>query len=530
MSQDTSASGLSNTDPQSPRTVDALHLHARDNICIAARDLPEGAEVTAGPHTVRLAQPIMLGHKFAVEPIQRDEPILKYGQTIGFATTDVTPGYWVHTHNLTAGEFQRDYAFATEVPPDPKPITGRTFEGYRRADGRVGTRNYIAVISTVNCSASVSRYIAQRFDAESLKQYPHVDGIMAITHKGGCGMQYDGEGHHQLDRVLAGFARHPNVGAYLLVGLGCEVGTMGHLIEHEGLVQINTTDGPRQPPQLLSIQDCGGTGATVDAGVAAIRAMLPRVNEARRETIPAAELVLGCECGGSDGNSGVTANPALGIASDRLVAAGGTVMLAETPEIYGAEHLLTRRARSREVGQKLVDRIRWWEQYTGQWGVKIDNNPSPGNKAGGLTTIYEKSLGAVAKAGSTALCGVYQYAEPVREKGFVVVDTPGYDPASITGMVASGANVLCFTTGRGSCFGCKPVPSLKISTNTPMYERMIADMDIDAGRVLSGTPLEQVGEEIFEMILDMASGRPSKSELHGVGEEEFLPWTLGPML
>lgn len=509
-------------------TVDAVLLHPADNVCVATRALARGSALTAGAQTVELKGPVQLGHKIALSAIAPGERVVKYGQTIGFASEAIAAGEWVHTHNLTAGEFERDYAFCSEVPPDPTPLRDRTFQGYRRADGRAGTRNYLAVISTVNCSASVSKYIAQRFDRRLLDDFPHVDGILPLTHKGGCGMQYDGEDHHQLNRVLAGFAKHPNVGAYLLVGLGCETGTLTHLIEGTGLVQLGTS--PQQPPRTLSIQECGGTARTVEAGVQALLEMLPRVNDVRRETIPASELRLGLECGGSDGNSGITANPALGVASDLLVACGGTAILSETSEIYGAEHLLTRRAASRDIGERLIERIRWWEEFTRRFGVQIDNNPSPGNKAGGLTTIYEKSLGAVAKGGSTALRGVYRYAEQVRERGFVVMDTPGYDPASITGMVAGGANVVAFTTGRGSCFGCKPVPSLKIATNTPMYQRMQDDMDLDAGVVLAGTPVEEVGRQIFELVLEVASGRQTKSEQHGVGEEEFAPWSIGPTL
>ncbi len=513
---------------QTEPATEVILLDPRDNVGVAALPLGAAQQIAVGNRTLDVAEPVALGHKIALAAIARDEPVIKYGQTIGFATCDISPGSWVHTHNLAAGEFERRYEPCVDVPPDPQPLVGRTFEGYRRADGRAGTRNYIAVISTVNCSASVSRYIAERFDSAALSKYAQVDGILPLTHKGGCGMQYDGEDHHQLNRVLAGFARHPNVGAYILVGLGCEVGTLSHLLAQEGLVQLGGTS--EAPPRTLSMQDCGGTAATVDAGARWIAEMLPRVNDVRRETIPASELILGTECGGSDGNSGVTANPALGRASDLLVAAGGTAILAETPEIYGAEHLLIRRAKTPEVAQKLIERIRWWEEYTGAFGVKIDNNPTPGNKQGGLTTIYEKSLGAVAKGGTTALANVYRYGVPVRDKGFVVVDTPGYDPASITGMVASGANVVCFTTGRGSCYGCKPVPSIKIATNTPMYERMVGDMDINAGTIHAGRTVDEVGREIFEMILAVASGQKTKSEEHGIGEAEFIPWSVGPTL
>jgi len=507
---------------------DIVYLHRADNICVAARNLKRGESITAGQHSIETREDVRMGHKIALSQIAAGEAVRKYGQTIGFATQPIEPGQVVHSHNLEAGRFDRDYAFCTDVPPDPQPISGRTFNGYRREDGRAGTRNYLAVISTVNCSASVAKYVAQRFDKTLLADYPNIDGILPITHQGGCGMQYAGEAHDMLNRVLGGFAKHPNVGGYLLVGLGCETGAMGYLLEHEGLIQLGGP-APRRPP-VFSMQDLGGTTATVEAACRQLAEMLPAADDARREPIPAAQLVLATECGGSDGNSGVTANPALGVAADMLVAASGTVILAETSEIYGAEHLLTRRAKSREVGEKLIERIRWWEKYTAMFGVELDNNPSPGNKEGGLTTIYEKSLGAVAKAGTTALVDVYRYAEAVRAKGFVVMDSPGYDPVSVTGMVAGGANLIAFTTGRGSCYGCKPVPSLKICTNTPTYERMVADMDVNAGVILSGTPLEDVGREIFESLLEVASGRKTKSEQHGVGEEEFCPWQVGPTL
>jgi altronate hydrolase len=351
--------------------------------------------------------------------------------------------------------------------------------------------------------------------------------VVAITHKAGCAMQYDGPDHNQLDRTLAGFAKHPNVAAYILVGLGCETGQAIHLIEHQGLIQL---DGSRKKPAVITIQECGGIRKTVDAGVRMIAELLPQVNDIRRTKLPASRIVLGTNCGGSDGNSGVTANPALGVASDLLVAQGGASIIGETPEIYGAEHLLTRRAVSRAVGEKLVERIKWWEWYTSLFGAEINNNPSPGNKDGGLTTIYEKSLGAIAKGGTTALVDVVGYAEPVKAKGFVVMDTPGYDPVSMTGIVAGGANVLVFTTGRGSVFGCKPAPSIKVATNSPMFHHMIDDMDINAGVILEGTPVSDVGRQIFEEILAVAGGQKTKSELNGVGEEEFAPWSIGPTL
>lgn len=506
----------------------AVHLRPEDNVAVAARNLQPGLEIEYQGSVICLENRVGLGHKFALRRIERQEPITKYGQIIGFAGEDIAAGQHVHTHNVRADAFERDYAFCRDCPPPPIPVEPATFMGYDRGEGRHGTRNYVAIISTVNCSASTSKYISERIrSTDLLQRFPNVDGVVAITHKAGCAMQYGGPDHEQLERTLAGFARHPNVAAYILVGLGCETGEAIHLIEHQRLVQLN---GTRRPPTVLTIQESGGIGKTVEAGVRAVAELLPRVNDMRRTCLGADKIILGTNCGGSDGNSGVTANPALGVASDLLIAQGGTSIIGETPEIYGAEHLLTRRAASRAVGEKLIERIKWWEWYTSVFGAEINNNPSPGNKLGGLTTIYEKSLGAIAKGGSTAMVDVVGYAEPVKTRGFVVMDTPGYDPVSMTGIVAGGANVLVFTTGRGSVFGCKPAPSIKVATNTPLYRHMIDDMDIDAGVILDGTPVHEVGRQIFDEILAVASGKKTKSELNGVGEEEFAPWSIGPTL
>lgn len=509
----------------------AICLHADDNIAVAARDVPAGTKVEIHGATIVARDAIGLGHKMATRFIPRGAPVKKFGQTIGFATSDIAPGSWVHTHNVEAGPLSLDYAYASEIPPDPKPITGRTFMGYRRPDGRAATRNYIGIISTVNCSAHTSKYVAARFDRSVLADYPNIDGVLPVIHKAGCAMQYGGEDHLQLTRTLAGFAKHANIGAYLVIGLGCETGQASFLAEKEGLVQIQIPGRGKTPlPLILNMQDEGGIAKTIDRATRVLMEMLPEVNKVQRVPIPVSDLILGTNCGGSDGNSGITANPALGFASDLLVAHGATTALAETPEIYGGEHTLTRRAISREVGEQLIERIKWWEHYTQMFGVEINNNPSVGNKKGGLTTIYEKSLGAIAKGGTTALRAVYKFAEPMTSKGFVFMDTPGFDAVSVTGLVAGGANVVVFTTGRGSCYGCKPAPSIKIATNTPMYERMIDDMDINAGVILDGVPVEQVGREIFEKIIAVASGEKTKSELQGVGDEEFAPWSIGPVL
>lgn len=517
----------------------AVLLRDDDSVAVAARPIPRGETLELRGRSITTREPIGLGHKLALREIAPGEPVRKYGQIIGFASRAIPEGGLVHVHNLKADLFDRDYAFATERPLVPPIERPRTFQGFLRPDGRVGTRNYVAVISTVNCSASTSRYIADHFrDGRWRAEFPNVDGVFAITHKGGCGLPFEGPDHQILERVLAGFARHPNVAAHVIVGLGCEGAYAQHLVETQHLTLLGSPSngagrkpaGDPRGPRVLNIQEEGGISKTVEAAVRAVHKLLPEANAWKRTEQPASKLCLAMECGGSDGNSGVTANPALGVAADLLVAHGGTAVLGETTEIYGAEHLLTRRAVSRAVGEKLVERIKWWEWYTGVFGARIDNNPSPGNKAGGLTTIYEKSLGALAKAGSTPLVDVIEYAAPATAPGLIFMDTPGYDPPCTTGLVASGANVLVFTTGRGSVLGLKPTPCVKLATNTPMFERMEADMDMNAGTILEGEPVESVGRRLFDLILDVASGGETKSERLGVGEEEFAPWTIGPTL
>lgn len=505
-------------------------LHPADDVAVAKAPLTAGHRIDgngSGPVAVREAVPS--GHKVALHPIRQGSPIRRYGQIIGFASADIAPGAHVHTHNVGVASFARDYAFGVDAHPVAMvpPAERRLFQGYLRPDGRVGTRNVIAVISTVNCSAFTTRRIVERARQELLPRFPHVDDIVALTHKSGCGARYGGVEIDMLQRTLAGFARHANVAGFVLVSLGCEINQLSYLIDSQTLYM------PGQEPRLpatVMIQEDGGVAATVQRGVDAIARLLPLADTARRSTVDASHLSVALQCGGSDGWSGVTANPALGYACDLLVAQGGTVCLAETPEIYGAEHMLTRRAVSEDVGRKLVERIHWWEDYTARNDMAMDNNPTPGNKAGGLTTIYEKSLGAVAKAGTTPLVEVLEYAKPITRHGFVFMDSPGYDPVSVTGQVASGCNIVAFTTGRGSCFGFKPAPSIKVASNSEMYQRLVSDMDINAGRILDGATLAEVGEEIFDRLLRVASGEPSRSEAQGIGEDEFNPWIIGATL
>jgi altronate hydrolase len=501
---------------QCPRS---LRLNAKDNVIVAVDAISPGFVVQGVTASARIPR----GHKMATQPIEKGQPILKFGKIIGFASEPITPGAHVHTHNCSFAVFERDYAFAVDARQEPivPPEARATFQGFRRANDKVGTRNYIGILTSVNCSASVARFMAEAVNRSGiLHDYPNVDGVVAFVHGTGCGMAARGEGYDVLERTQWGYAGHPNLAAALVVGLGCEVFQIPRLKEKYGLVDSDRF-------HTMTIQDTGGTRKAIESGMARIKEMLPLANKARRETIPASELTLALQCGGSDGYSGITANPALGAAADLLVRHGGTAVLSETPEIYGAEHLLTRRAKNREVGDKLIEIIRWWQDYCARNDGSMDNNPSPGNKAGGLTTILEKSLGAAAKGGTTTLTAVYRYAEPITAKGFVYMDTPGYDPVAATGQVAGGCNILCFTTGRGSAYGCKPTPSIKLATNSEMYRRMIDDMDIDCGDILDGVTIAQKGKEIFDAILRVASGERSKSEQLGYGDNEFVPWQIG---
>lgn len=511
----------------------AIRLHPDDDVAIAKMHVQAGTMTQMGdsPATLTIRRLVPSGHKIALRDLAEGAPVRRYGQVIGFATRSIAAGEHVHVHNLGVREFARDYAFGVDVAPVSyvPDAQRRAFLGYRRADGRVGTRNYIAVISSVNCSAHTAREIAHAFTPQRLAAYPNVDGVIALTHLSGCANRINGPDYVLLQRTLAGMARHPNIGAYVIVGLGCETNQVADLVQNHDLRALDDGGVAHTPPSFV-IQGEGGIRKTIAAGVVAIDALLPVVNAAQRTPQPISELMLALQCGGSDGWSGVTANPLLGVVADEIVRQGGTAVLAETPEIYGAEHLLTRRAISSEVGHKLVDQVRWWEAHARLHGMEIDNNPSPGNKAGGLTTIYEKSLGAVAKGGTTPLVGVYEYGETVTARGFTFMNSPGYDPVSVTGQVAGGCNLVLFTTGRGSVFGFKPAPSIKICTNTPTYERMIEDMDVNAGQILDGMPMTEVAAELLDLTVAVASGQPSKSEAQGVGEAEFNPWNLGGTL
>ncbi len=507
-----------------PANSSLLVLTAGDDVAVARGDIACGQLLCADGLCVTALADIPSGHKIALRDVAQGQPVRKYGQIIGQASSDLRPGEHVHVHNLQMPLASSTHSLANVYQPTVYHTDQARFAGYVRADGRVGTRNYIGVISSVNCSATVCKQITAAFDAGFLRDYPNVDGVVAITHGSGCGMGAKGEGIEILKRTLRGYADHVNFAGVLVIGLGCEVNQLAPLMEQ-------LADRTAVLKASLVIQDAGGTRETVQRGICLVRAMLAQVNSQQRSSVSASHLIVGLQCGGSDGYSGITANPALGAAVDLVVRHGGTAILSETPEIYGAEHLLTARAASAPIADKLMGRIHWWEEYVRQHHGDMNNNPSPGNKAGGITTILEKSLGAVAKAGSTGLMGVYEYAETVEHQGLVFMDTPGYDPVSATGQVAGGANLICFTTGRGSTYGCKPTPSLKIATNTRLFQRMSLDMDFNAGGIVDGEEsVAEAGARLFELMLATASGRKTCSEENDMGDNEFVPWQIGAVM
>lgn len=497
-----------------------VRLNAIDDVVTAVRPLEVGTPI----ENVTTTTLIPRGHKIATHDIAAGAPVRKYAQIIGYASEDIPAGAHVHDHNLAFRATDFEYTFSTNLHPAPVPEKVDTFMGYRRENGKVGTRNYIALLTSVNCSATAAHKIAAHFTPERLAEYPNVDGVVAFAHGTGCGMSGSNDGFAALQRVMWGYARHPNHAGVLMVGLGCEVNQIDFLLEAYGLKQ-----GPLFA--TMNIQDVAGLRRTVEAGIAKVEAMLPIANEAKREPCPVSDLTVALQCGGSDAWSGVTANPALGYACDLIAGQGGIGLLAETPEIYGAEHLLAERAVNEKVGKKLIERIRWWEDYVARNKGSMDNNPSPGNKRGGLSTILEKSLGAAAKGGTSPLTGVYEYAEEATTPGFGFMDSPGYDPASVTGQIASGSNIVVFTTGRGSAFGSKPAPTIKVATTSELYNKMNEDMDIDAGPIITGeATVESKGREIYEKILAVASGEKSKSEAQGLGDHEFVPWQIGAVM
>ena len=498
-------------------------LGDKDNVAIALKAILKDDSI--GELGLNARTDIPKGHKVARRAIPSGEAVFKYGQIIGKATIDISAGEHVHSHNIEFTDHKSGYEFATEIQNKSSVGDNAEFLGYQRDDGTVGTRNYIGILTSVNCSGSVAKFVAEEAEKSGLlKRYKNVDGVVPIVHGSGCGMANSGEGYDLLFRTLSGYARNPNFAAILLIGLGCEVMQIADLV---GKNRLQNEESFR----YMTIQSEGGTSKTIERGMSTLTELLEYADQSKRQPSSVSKLTVGLQCGGSDGYSGITANPALGVASDILVQNGGISILSETPEIYGAEHLLTRRALTEEIGKKLLDRISWWENYTARNGGEMNNNPSPGNKRGGLTTILEKSLGAVAKGGVSPLAGVFEYGEKIDTHGFVYMDSPGYDPCSVTGQIASGANIIVFTTGRGSVSGYKPSPCIKLSTNTSMYRRMSGDIDLDCGDIIeNGVTLEEKGKQIFEQIVRVASGQKTKSEELGFGGSEFVPWQIGAVM
>ncbi len=504
----------------------AIRLNADDNVAIAKQEIVAGTLFEmSNAESLLILDTIPVGHKFALEPIAEGSPVRRYGYPIGNATWSIFPGRWVHTHNLAIGDIRQAYDYQVVDPWVPQP-SSRTFMGYWRADGRVGTRNYVAVVATVNCAAKTATAIARAFPAERLAAFPNVDGVIAITHGGGCSFAPDGLTHTYLKRSLAGIARNPNIGGCLFVSLGCEGNQIDAYCERDQINANLAGQAFSSSGSGIVIQDQGGMRKTIAAGVQAVESMLPQVNACERTPQPISELTVALQCGGSDSWSGVTANPSLGRSMDRLIQQGGTAVLSETPEIFGAEHLLTARVTSAAVGEKLIERFTWWNDQSTRLGFRVDNNPTPGNKQGGLTTIFEKSLGAVAKGGSSPLMAVYEYAEPITSRGLVFMDTPGNDVISVTGQLAGGCNLIVFTTGRGSVLGGSAAPCIKVASNSALSARMAEDMDYNGGKILEGVSMDDAADELLDMIVAVASGRHSKSEETGV-ETEFEPWQVG---
>jgi altronate hydrolase len=496
----------------------AIHLHPSDNVAIARVAIAPGSELLVDGVRLVTVDAIPAGHKVALRMIAPGERVERYGQAIGRARAAIEPGRHVHTHNLAFEELQPAYEFPSGDIAPPVRKNAPCFLGYVREDGRVGTRNYIAVVAASNCAAHTAERIAQSFHGERLP--PNVDGVVAFPHGEGCG-HAPGPDLDQLRRTLGGVLAHPNVSAAVVLGLGCETNQIEHYLGSQAPVTGRLAG--------LTLQSSGGTRGAIEAARREIGRFMERAAEERRTEAPASKIVLGLNCGGSDSFSGITANPALGYCSDLLAEIGGTAVLAETPEIIGAEHLLVKRARNREVAQKLLGVIADYKRYLSRFEGSFDDNPSPGNKAGGLTNILEKSLGAAAKGGTSTLIDVYQYAEPVTAPGFVFMNTPGYDPPSLAGLGAGGCNLIAFTTGRGSAIGFPTIPVLKIATNSDTYRRMRDNMDVNAGRIADGeATVQSVGREIFDLLLEVASGRRTCAE--EMGHQEFVPWRIGPVM
>ena len=497
------------------RLARAVRVHPTDDVAVAVDALEPGDVIGAGDEPVTVREAVPAGHKVALRALRAGDVVHKYGWAIGKTTADVEAGAWIHSHNLkTLLEGTLEYAYEPIARPAEPASPERTWEGYRRADGRVGTRNEIWVINTVGCV----NWAAEKIAKNANEKYAGViDGVYAFAHPYGCSQLGDDLGHTR--QVLAGLMRHPNAGGVLVLGLGCENNQLDALLSEAG-------DVDRSRIRFFNTQDVFDE---VQSGVTAIDELVERMKGDRRETVPVSALVIGNKCGGSDGFSGITANPLLGRVADKLTAAGGTVLLTEVPEMFGAERVLMNRAVNEQVYGEVVGMVNSFKDYFLSHGQPVYENPSPGNKAGGLTTLEEKSLGAVQKGGSSTVTSVLRYGQPVRTPGLALLEAPGNDGVSSTAMTASGATVLLFTTGRGTPLGF-PVPTVKVSSNSVIAQKKPHWIDFDAGRLLDEPALmDQTADELLSAVLDIASGkRITNNERNGV--REIAIWKEGVTL
>ncbi len=495
------------TQTAAPMSEYAITVDRRDNVAVVKAQIVKGLRIALpGGNLLEIKDDVPPGHRFAVREIAAGDYVCQYGQPIG-TSLGIEAGEWI-THENMSNDVPviRDLPEDLHTPaPEYFPVEDRgTFMGFRRADGRVGTRNFVLIVPTSMCASHEAAQISMMAEFLHYKRekYPNVDGVVAIPHNKGCGCQ-DGSNLEIMLRVLANYADHPNVGGVILIDLGCEKTNLAKVEKYLLKRELSF----KKPVAKIGIQEIGGTQAAIEKGLKIVEEMLPQVNEAKREEISVSELVLGVKCGSSDGFSGLSANPALGRAADLLVKSGGTVLITEVPEFCGAEHILANRAKDAETGRAIYRMIDWFKDYASKFGGVLNNNPSPGNIAGGLLNITIKSLGALAKSGTTRVEGVCEYAEAPKSKGLNLMQGPGYDQESTPALVAAGATVIVFTTGNGTTIGNAIAPVIKLASNNRIFKQMSRDIDVSAGNIIEGTEtIDAVGERVFEHIQRVSSG------------------------
>jgi altronate hydrolase len=506
-----------------PISAYAIIVDPSDNLAVVKGPTAPGLEMALpSGRRIRLRAAVPAGHRFATRDIDAGEFVLQYGQPIG-TSLGIREGDLISHDNMTD-----DVPVVRDLPEDlrtPPPVyiperERATFRGFRRRDGRVGTRNFVLIVPTSMCASHEAQQISlmAEFLHYSRERYANVDGVVAIPHNKGCGCQ-DGSTIDVMLRTLSNYADHPNVGGVVLMDLGCEKTNLERVEKY----LLNREKAFDKPVAKIGIQEVGGTQAAIERGLREVELMLPEVNRAVREEVSVSELVMGVKCGGSDGFSGISANPSLGRAADTLVRSGGTVLITEVPEFCGAEHIIARRAKDAATGRDVYRVIDWYKDYASKFGAVLNQNPSPGNVAGGLLNITIKSLGAMSKAGTTRVEGVVDYAETPKARGLHLMQGPGYDQESTPGLVAAGATVVVFTTGRGTTIGNAIAPVVKLASNSAVFERMSRDIDLSAGGVIDGTEtIDEVGARVFEHVRRVASGEvPAKAEEHKHREFQF---------